>query len=342
MHSLSAVFGTFVHVSTQTLSLVIVGGGAILVLHNNLTIGTLFAFLMALPIILMPVQMIGQMSEQYFVGQESYGSIKELLDSTYVEEWDGNSRPLHLRGDIRFENVSMAYAPDKVVIRDFSLHIRPGEHVAFVGPSGSGKSTLASLVLGLYKPTAGHIYIDGTRQQHMDMRWFRRQVAVVMQESLLLSGSVIENIRFARHDATEEEVRQAVQMANAEDFILNLPQGYNTPLGERGVNLSGGQRQRISIARAILRNPRVLILDEATSALDYESEHLIQEALERLAEGRTVITIAHRLSTIKNADRIIMLRDGQVVEEGGFEELIARDGLFTQLLASGETATRVR
>jgi ABC-type multidrug transport system fused ATPase/permease subunit len=343
MHSLSAVFGTFVHVSTQTLSLVIIGGGAILVLHNNLTIGTLFAFLVALPIILMPVQMIGQMSEQYFVGQESYQSIKELLDSTYVEDWVGNVQHPNLRGDIRFEEVSMTYGDaDKMVIRDFSLHIRAGEHIAFVGPSGSGKSTLASLVLGLYKPTKGHVYIDGVRQQDMDMRWFRQQVAVVMQESLLLSGSVIENIRFARHDASEEEVRAAVRMANAEDFILRLPEGYNTPLGERGVNLSGGQRQRISIARAILRNPRVLILDEATSALDYESEHQIQEALERLAHGRTVITIAHRLSTIKNADRIIMLREGVVVEQGSFQELIAREGFFTQLLASGEAAARVR
>lgn len=340
MHSLSAVFGTFVHVSTQTLSLVIVGGGAVLVLHNNLTIGTLFAFLMALPIILMPVQMIGQMSEQYFVGQESYRSIKELLDSTYVEDWNGTVRHEHLRGDIRFENVEMSYTKEKRVIDDLSLHIRPGEHVALVGPSGSGKSTLASLVLGLYKPNAGHIYIDDVRQEEMDMRWFRRQVAVVMQESLLLSGSVIENIRFARHDATEEEVREAVRMANAEDFILQLPEGYNTPLGERGVNLSGGQRQRISIARAILRNPRVLILDEATSALDYESENLIQEALERLAEGRTVITIAHRLSTIKNADRIVMLRDGMIVEQGTFKELAARDGHFTQLLASGEAIAR--
>lgn len=343
MHSLSAVFGTFIQVSTQTLSLVIIGGGAILVLHNNLTIGTLFAFLVALPIILMPMQMIGQMSEQYFIGQESYSSIKELLDSPFIEEWGGSVRNPHLRGDIRFEHVSMSYSnSDKVVIKDFSLHIRAGEHVAFVGPSGSGKSTLANLVLGLYRPTAGVILIDGTPQEHMDMRWFRREVAVVMQESLLLSGSVIDNIRFARHDATEEEVREAARLANAEDFILRLPQKYQTPLGERGVNLSGGQRQRISIARAILRDPKVLILDEATSALDYESEHQIQEALDRLAAGRTVITIAHRLSTIRNAHRIVMLREGHVVEQGSFEELVAINGFFTQLLASGEAAAKVR
>lgn len=340
MHSISAVFGTFIHVSTQTLSLVIIGGGAILVLHNNLTIGTLFAFLVALPIILMPVQMIGQISEQYFVGQESYHSIKELLDSPYVEDWDGKVRHRSLRGEIEFKNVSMSYpGAAKPAIRDFSLHIKSGEHVAFVGPSGSGKSTLANLVLGLYRPTSGVIRIDGSLQEEMDMRWFRRQVAVVMQESLLLSGSVMENVRFARHDASEEEVREAVRQANAEDFILRLPDQYDTPLGERGVNLSGGQRQRISIARAILRNPRVLILDEATSALDYESENLIQEALERLAHGRTVITIAHRFSTIKNAHRIVMLREGAVLEQGTFEDLIARDGYFSQLLSSGETAT---
>ncbi len=333
--SVNQSFGAFTQVSTQALSLFVIAGGAILVMNGMLTLGTLFAFMVAMPIILQPVQMFAQVSEQYFIGQEAYRSIKELLNSTYVEEWKGQQRLPNLRGDIKFENVTFSYpSKDERVIEKFNLHIRSGEHVAFVGPSGSGKSTLANLVLGLYKPTSGVIKIDDLPQERMNLRWFRRQVAIVMQESLLLSGSIRENIRFAKPDANDEEVRRAAREANAEAFINELPEGYESEVGERGVSLSGGQRQRISIARAILRNPKVLILDEATSALDYESERLIQEALERLAHGRTVITIAHRLSTIRNADRIVVLRKGRVIESGSFEELVDHGGYFKELLSA--------
>jgi len=171
-------------------------------------------------------------------------------------------------------------------------------------------------------------------QSEWDMRWIRRQLSVVMQDSLLLSGSVGDNIRFAKPEATEAEVREAARLANAEEFILRMPDGFKTPVGERGVTLSGGQRQRIAIARAILRNPPVLILDEATSALDYESERLIQEALDRLSVGRTVITIAHRLSTIRNADRIIVLRSGDIIEQGNFTSLLAQGGIFAELISA--------
>ena len=174
------------------------------------------------------------------------------------------------------------------------------------------------------------------------MRWIRRQLAVVMQDSILLSGSVFDNIRFAKPDATKAQISKAAQMANAEEFILKMPEGYETLVGERGVALSGGQRQRIAIARSILRNPPVLILDEATSALDYESERLIQEALDRLSEGRTVITIAHRLSTIKNADRIVVLRDGVIVEQGNFKELNAQKGVFADLIAAQSTGSNIK
>ena len=276
------------------------------------------------------------MSEPYFAAQEGYNSIKELIDSRYVELWNGTRREDRLRGDIVYENVSFFYpsAPDKIVIKNLNLTIKPGEHVAFVGPSGSGKSTLANLLLGLYAPTSGRILIDGVPQSEWDMRWVRRQMAVVMQESILLSGSVGENIRFAKPDATDAEIRAAAKMANAEEFIVKMPEGFKTPVGERGVSLSGGQRQRIAIARSVLRNPPVLILDEATSALDYESERLIQEALERLSKGRTVITIAHRLSTIKNADRIIVLHNGIIVEQGGYRELVQRGGVFAGLISA--------
>ena len=336
----SAVFGTFTYVSTQAIAALVVAGGAILAIQGQMTVGTLVAFIAGLPVILAPVQMVIGLSEPWFAGRESYASIKELIDSPDVEEWHGARREKRLSGDIVFDRVSFTYPEtEKRVIESFSLTIRPGENIALVGPSGSGKSTLANLLLGLYAPTAGQILIDGVPQSEWDMRWIRRQMAVVMQESILLSGTVDENIRFAHAGATDEEVRAAARLANAEEFILKMPQGYQTPIGERGVTLSGGQRQRLAIARAILRNPPVLILDEATSALDYESERLIQQALDRLAQGRTVITIAHRLSTIKNADRIVVLRDGAVLEEGDYNTLLARGGAFAELITAQTIGT---
>ena len=332
----NALFGTYVYVGMQLLSLIVIAGGSVLAIQGKLTIGTLFAFMAGFGYILTPVHMFIGMSEPYFAAQEGYDSIKELIDSKYVETWHGKRREARLRGDIVYENVSFFYpsAPDKIVIKDLNLTIKPGEHLAFVGPSGSGKSTLANLLLGLYAPTSGRILIDGVPQSEWDMRWIRRQMAVVMQESILLSGSVGENIRFAKPDASDAEIRAAAKLANAEEFILKMPEGFKTPVGERGVALSGGQRQRIAIARSVLRNPPVLILDEATSALDYESERLIQEALERLAHGRTVITIAHRLSTIKNADRIVVLHNGKIVEQGGYRELVQRGGVFADLISA--------
>ncbi|RFC50720.1 MAG: ATP-binding cassette [Verrucomicrobia bacterium] len=332
----NALFGTYVYVGMQLLSLIVIAGGSVLAIQGKLTIGTLFAFMAGFGYILTPVHMFIGMSEPYFAAQEGYDSIKELIDSKYVETWHGTRREERIRGDIVYENVSFFYpsAPDKIVIKDLNLTIRPGEHLAFVGPSGSGKSTLANLLLGLYAPTSGRILIDGVPQSEWDMRWIRRQMAVVMQESILLSGSVGENIRFAKPDASDAEIRAAAKLANAEEFILKMPEGFKTPVGERGVSLSGGQRQRIAIARSVLRNPPVLILDEATSALDYESERLIQEALERLAQGRTVITIAHRLSTIKNADRIVVLHNGQIAEQGGYRELVQRGGVFAGLISA--------
>ncbi|MCZ7590711.1 MAG: ABC transporter ATP-binding protein/permease [Kiritimatiellae bacterium] len=315
LSSVNAIFGTFTYASTQFLALLVIAGGAWLVIQGTMTIGTLLAFMAGLPIIMMPVHLFASLGEQYFVGQESYRSIKELLDSEYVEEWNGTQQPTPLRGEIQFDNVSFAYPEtDRFVLINFSLHIQPGEHIALVGHSGAGKSTVTHLILGLYRAQEGCVSIDRIPLQDLDMKWLRKQSAVVLQENLLLSGTIADNIRFARPEATDEEVRFAAQMANAEEFIVRMPDGFNTKVGERGVMLSGGQRQRLSIARALLRDPRILILDEATSALDYESERLVQEALERLAVGRTVITIAHRLSTIEKADRVIALDHGRIVE----------------------------
>ncbi|MGH7995801.1 MAG: ABC transporter ATP-binding protein [Opitutaceae bacterium] len=331
----SANFGTFAYVSTQLIALLIVGGGAVLAIRGGITLGTLLAFVAALPILLNPVQQFIGMSDAWFSAEESFASIKELVASPYVEQWHGTRRIARLTGAAAFEAVSFAYPQaEQPVIRNFSLEIRPGERLAFVGPSGAGKSTLVNLLLGLYAPTGGRILFDGAPQEDWDMRWVRRQFAVVMQENILFSGTIADNIRFARPEASEEEIRGAARMANAEEFILEMESGFQTRVGERGATLSGGQRQRIAIARAILRSPALLILDEATSALDYESERLIQEALRRLAAGRTVVTIAHRLSTIRDSDRIVVLSAGRIAEEGSYDALMRSGGAFAHLVAA--------
>ncbi len=335
---LNTSLGVFTFSAKEFLSILIVGVGAIMVVHGYASYGVLMAFLVALPVILMPIQSITSFSQQYFLGQESYRSIRELLDSGYVERWNGDYIPQHIRGEINFEHVCFTYDEKKPdVLHDFTLKVNAGEHVAFVGPSGSGKSTLVSLILGLYAPRKGRILVDGMPQERLAMRQFRRRCAIVMQDSMLLSGTITENIRFGQPEANMEQVREAARLAYAEDFIDELDDGFDTVVGERGVALSGGQRQRIAIARALLRNPSILILDEATSALDYESERQVQAALNNLSKGRTVITIAHRLSTVKNADRIVVLHKGHIKEVGSFEELAKLDGAFAHLLASQNT-----
>jgi ABC-type multidrug transport system fused ATPase/permease subunit len=332
--NVASVFGTYIFVSNQFVSLVVVGIGALMVIHGHMTLGILFSFVAALPIIMQPFVMITQFIEQYAMGQEAYSSIRELTGNPYTEQWHGTRFPAYFRGGISMKEVYFSY-PGKDAIPVFeglNLEIHPGENVALVGASGSGKSSIANLILGLYSMNRGRIEIDGISQTDLDMRLFRKHCAIVLQENVLLSGSVMENIRFAKSEASDEEVLQAAIDANADEFIQELPQGYNSVIGERGVSLSGGQKQRISIARAILRNPRILILDEATSALDNESEGLIQQALERLAKGRTVITIAHRLTTIRNADRIIVLGKGEILEEGNYDDLCKADGAFRQMI----------
>jgi len=217
------------------------------------------------------------------------------------------------------------------VLRDVSLEVPPGERIALVGASGAGKTTLVHLLPRFYDPTEGTVLIDGIDIRRVRLRWLRRQIGIVPQETVLFRGTVRENIAYARADATQQEVEAAGRAANAHEFIMALPLGYETVLGEEGATLSGGQRQRLAIARALLLNPRILILDEATSALDSESEALFQEALERAMQGRTTITIAHRLSTVRKADRIVVLDDGRVVEEGTHEDLLRRNQVYARL-----------
>ncbi|WES63020.1 ABC transporter ATP-binding protein [Microbacter sp. GSS18] len=273
-------------------------------------------------------------------GLESMRSISEVLQEPDLEQNEGKRAVSDVGGRLDLERVSHRYdGADRDAVHDVSLRIAPGETVAFVGSSGSGKSTMLNLVLGFVRPTSGRILLDGQDMQELDLRTVRRSVSVVPQESVLFEGSIHDNISYGLEEVTEDRLRAALRDANAAEFVDALPEGWDTVVGERGARLSGGQRQRLAIARALVRDPRILLLDEATSALDPESEGLVKDALNRLMAGRTTLVVAHRLSTIRQADRIVVLEHGEIVEQGAHDELLERGGRYAHLHATQAGAT---
>jgi len=306
--------------------------GSLLILAGTMTVGALTVFLAYLAKFFQPIRDLAQMTNTIAQVSVAFERVVALMDTDKViPETATPTDPSQLRGEIIFNHVAFGYDPELPVLRDISVTIKPGEMVGIVGATGCGKSTIASLIPRFRDPDAGGITIDGVDVRDYALRKLRAQIGFVLQDTVLLRGTVRDNIGFGRPDATEDEIVEAAKLANAHEFITRMPNGYDSVVGDRGMTLSGGQRQRIGIARALIRDNPILILDEPTAALDAESEHLVVEALERLVAGRTVIAIAHRLSTLRNADKIIVVEDGVVSEDGSHDHLLALDGVYAQL-----------
>jgi ATP-binding cassette, subfamily B, bacterial len=311
--------------------ILMVAFGAWWVLQGKLSAGTPMAFLVAWGFLFDPISRINPLSQTFTRGIVAAKRIFAILDTPDETNLNDGLRPTTFNGDVRFDNVSFSYDADAPTIQSVSLHAAPGETVALVGPTGAGKSTVLNLLTRFYEADGGSILLDGTPISDVSKEWLRDHTGYVTQESFLFNTSIRDNLKLAKTDASDEEIWSALESAHAADFVRACPQGLDTLSGERGVRFSGGEKQRLSIARALLKNPPLLLLDEATSALDNETERWVQSALENLRAKRTCFVIAHRLSTVRHADRIYVLQNGQVLESGKHEELIAKNGIYAEL-----------
>lgn len=329
---LMTVFGSGLGTLTQTGSLLVLAYGGIKVLKGVISPGMFVTFLRYIPMLYGPIMGLTRFYASIQRALASVERVFEVLDTEpdIVDKEDAIELPV-IRGVVEFKNVSFSYSDDVEVLKNISLKAFPGQMIAFVGPSGAGKTTAVNLVPRFYDPDKGDIFVDGHNLKDIKLKSLREQMGIVLQEPFLFNDTMKSNIGYGKLGATDEEIIEAAKAANAHDFIKEMPNGYDTILGERGIKVSGGQRQRISVARAILANPRILILDEATSSVDTETEMLIQDAIQKLVKDRTTFVIAHRLSTIHNADLIIVLDKGNVVEMGRHDELLANEGLYSRL-----------
>jgi subfamily B ATP-binding cassette protein HlyB/CyaB len=331
--SLANVSSQSVQLVNKLVGVAILYFGARFVIAGDLTVGELVAFNLISGRISAPVLRLAQTWQDFHQARLSIARLGDILNTEPEPVYSPGKMALAtIRGDIAFEQVTFRYRIDgPEILRDVQLHVPARQVIGIVGSSGSGKSTLAKLVQRLYIPERGRVLVDGIDVTQVDPAWLRRQIGVVLQDSVLFNCSIRDNIAFADPATSTERVVEAATMAGAHNFILQLPNGYDTIVGERGSSLSGGQRQRIAIARALVTDPRILIFDEATSALDYESEHIVQQNMAKIVQGRTVLIIAHRLSALRMADRIITIEDGRLVEDGSHQELVKRGGRYSKL-----------